>query len=358
MPPDALPQLIDTLLRLPLLEPAQIKDLIQHLPDPQASAQEMLRRGWITEKQFASLFPGAPEPVHGRETLLVGCGDDDAPPDPDCDNWDLPVSEEEETEMQPAVESERSVQPDEEILPEPGTVETLPVLAGAVSASHFEWDLLPPAAGGSELRQRESNTDRRLRQWMRWASTGLLMWILFLGSFLAGRQFFGADSTAAPVARKESREAKKTRVALGKRGDIGPQTAAARSAGVADDEAPAGDPVLALDPPLIIQGDPAPQLIPAEQAQARLTPAILPAVSGVTGTVPPPVIARTPGAQGGLTGTGSQVPARKQAAQAGPAGSGLTGSIAQTTHAHSSHPSHTHAATHTASSQGHSGRSH
>src|SRR2546430_17387333 len=35
MLPDALPQLVDTLLRLRPLEAAQLRELIQHLPDPQ-----------------------------------------------------------------------------------------------------------------------------------------------------------------------------------------------------------------------------------------------------------------------------------------------------------------------------------
>jgi hypothetical protein len=39
MLPDALPQLIETLLRLPHLEAAQLRELMQHLPDPQAAAQ-------------------------------------------------------------------------------------------------------------------------------------------------------------------------------------------------------------------------------------------------------------------------------------------------------------------------------
>ena len=43
MLPDALPQLLDTLLRLPCIEAAQLRELIQRLPDPQAAAQEMVR---------------------------------------------------------------------------------------------------------------------------------------------------------------------------------------------------------------------------------------------------------------------------------------------------------------------------
>jgi len=97
MPPDALPQLIDVLRRLPALEVARLKELIHTLPDAQAATQEMLRRGWITQDQFSYLFPGPPEPAKARETLLVGFGDDDVPPDIPGDNWDLPVSDEEET---------------------------------------------------------------------------------------------------------------------------------------------------------------------------------------------------------------------------------------------------------------------
>ena len=72
MLPDALPQLFDTLLRLPLLEAAQLRELIQHLPDPQASAQEMVRRGWITQDQFSSLFPGLQQlPTPGKRWCVV-----------------------------------------------------------------------------------------------------------------------------------------------------------------------------------------------------------------------------------------------------------------------------------------------
>ena len=83
MLPDALPQLVDTLLRLPHLEAAQLGELIQHLPDPQASAEEMVRRGWITQNQFSSLFPGPERRPASRETMLVGFADDDSPPDAD-----------------------------------------------------------------------------------------------------------------------------------------------------------------------------------------------------------------------------------------------------------------------------------
>ena len=77
MLPDALPQLIDTLLRLPHLEGAQLRELIQHLPDPQASAEEMVRRGWITQDQFSSLFPDPQQRPTPLKTMLVGFPDDE-----------------------------------------------------------------------------------------------------------------------------------------------------------------------------------------------------------------------------------------------------------------------------------------
>src|SRR5688572_21404633 len=76
MLPNDAPHLIETLLRLPLLEAAQLRELIQHLPDPQAAAEEMVRRGWITHNQFWSLFPDPQQRPTPRETMLVGFGHD------------------------------------------------------------------------------------------------------------------------------------------------------------------------------------------------------------------------------------------------------------------------------------------
>jgi hypothetical protein len=155
MLPDALPQLLmDTLLRLPFLEAAQLRELIQHLPDPQAAAQEMLRRGWITQNQFLSLFPGPQERPTPRETMVLGVADDENPPNADCD-WSLPLDDEEDQADVP----------------------------------------VPVVAGGSEARRPESDTDKLPRPWLGWASKGLLMCTLFLGSFFAGRQFFWTNST-------------------------------------------------------------------------------------------------------------------------------------------------------------------
>src|SRR5262245_49530521 len=96
MLPDKLPQLIDTLLRLPHLEAAQLQEVIQHLPNPQASAQEMLDRGWITPDQYSSLFPAAPASTL-RETVLDGVGADQNPSDGDGDeDWGLALIEEED----------------------------------------------------------------------------------------------------------------------------------------------------------------------------------------------------------------------------------------------------------------------
>jgi hypothetical protein len=300
MLPDALPQLLDTLLRLPLLEPAQIQELLQHFPDPQASAREMLRRGWITQDQFSSLFPGVAEQPKGRDTLLVGCGDEDVPPDVDGASWDLPLSDEEEpAAIEPDIDLPPPPHTDDEPLPEPASVEQVPVLAGTPSSS-FEWDTLAPA-GGNELRSRESSTDRRLRQWLGWSSKGLLMWAVFLGTFFVGRQFFGASASVPPVARQESKDAKKVRVASDKRrpattrvaaapGAAAPQ-AAAKADQLADDVAGALNQAMAFDPPVIIQGNwpppapapalvppatPAPRNLPSGQAQAQ--PAAVPAM--------------------------------------------------------------------------------
>jgi hypothetical protein len=299
---DALPQLIETLLRLPLLEAAQLRELIQHLPDPQAAAQEMVRRGWITQDQFSSLFPGPQQPPTPRETMLRGFGEKippdadgedwsltvrdadkaDVPPDvertqpdrteeelslepetveavpdrtdeemwrdADCKKWDLILSDEEaKTDVPPEVEraqpdrteEELSLEPDcdswdlmlgddddkadappeagwprpdrtdQETWPEPETVGAGPVLSGAASTPQFESDVLvPPVAGGNEARRRDSDTDKFLRMWMRRASKGLLMWLLFLGSWFVGVQFFGANSTVPPVTGQEFREAR------------------------------------------------------------------------------------------------------------------------------------------------------
>jgi len=303
MPPDALPQLIDTLLRLPLLEPAQIQELIQSLPDPQASAQEMLRRGWITQHQFASLYPGPQEQEQpkARDTLLVGFGDDDVPPDVDGEDWDLPVGDEEEkAAVQPEVDLGQPTQTDAENRPE--LVEALLVPSGAASTSQqFEWDMLAPKAGGNELRARETNTDRRLRQLVGWSSKGLLMWAVFLGSFFVGRQFFGADAAARPVAcmQSQEKEPKKSRVATDRRRPASPPVAAPKTDKAVDDQPPAADfPAMVFDPPLIIQGaapppTPAPRIFPSDQAQAQRTPPAFPSVPARLPAMPAIMPART-----------------------------------------------------------------
>src|SRR5262249_19798947 len=135
MLPDPFPELIDMLLRLPLLEPAQLRELIEHLPDPRASAQEMVRRGRITQDQFSSLFPDPQAQSASRETMLVGFGDDEAPADADGENWELPViDEEDKAAVPPDAEWPRADSSDEKMSPEPETVEPAPVLAGAASA--------------------------------------------------------------------------------------------------------------------------------------------------------------------------------------------------------------------------------
>jgi hypothetical protein len=197
MLPDALPQLLDTLLRLPHLEAAQVKELIEQLSDPQASAQEMVRRGWITQDQFSSLFPGPQQ----RETMLLGIGDNESPPDADCDDWSLPLSDEQDqADVAPEVERPQPERTDKEMLPERETVKALPVLVGAASTPQFDQDILAPA----EARQRQKSTDKLLAQWLDWASTGLLASTLILGSFFAGVRW---ANFRFPYVAQESREA-------------------------------------------------------------------------------------------------------------------------------------------------------
>src|SRR5215467_10023912 len=120
MLPDALPQLMDTLLRLPLLDAAQLRALIQHLPEPHASAQEMLRRGWITQDQFASVFPGPEQRHTPRKTMLLGFGDDDLPPDADDEDWYLPLDDEEDKpDVPPEIECTPPERTDDEMQAEP-----------------------------------------------------------------------------------------------------------------------------------------------------------------------------------------------------------------------------------------------
>jgi hypothetical protein len=229
MLPDALPQLIETLLRLPHLEAAQLRELIQHLPDPQATAQEMARRGWITQDQFSSLFPG-PQPTP-QDTMPPGCGDDEIPPEAACDDWGLTVSDEgDRADVPLELEWAGPDRTEEEVRPEPETVAAAPVLAGAASTAPFAWDVLtPPVAAGNEAPRRESDPDRLQRRWMGWTSKGLLLCVLFLGSWFAGLQMIGEKAPVRPVARQESGEAnKKTQLPTAKRRETRPWIAAAK----------------------------------------------------------------------------------------------------------------------------------
>jgi hypothetical protein len=164
MSPDALPQLMETLLRLPFLEAAELRELIQHQPDPRAFAQEMLRRGWITQDQFSSMFPDPQQQPAPRETMVLGVADDDNPPDADCD-WILPLTDEED-EAEPEGEGEG------------------------------EWAL--PDQPDEEKIQRPRSIGRTIK--------GLLLSVLFFGSFFAGLPFFWPSSTVPSAGRQESKE--------------------------------------------------------------------------------------------------------------------------------------------------------
>jgi hypothetical protein len=200
MLPDALSQLFDTLHRLPHLDAGQLRELIQHLPDPQAAAQEMVRRGWITQDQFASLFPGPRQPCHWQlaasatppqEMMPLGFGDDETTLDADGEDWSLTLSDEDdEADVPPGVEWAWPDRTEAEMRPEPEAVEAVPV------------------AGGNEAHWRESDTDKPLGQPMVWAIIGLLMGTLFLGCLFAGVQLFVAHSRVPPGAPQGPREAK------------------------------------------------------------------------------------------------------------------------------------------------------
>ncbi len=198
MSPHSLPQLMDVLLRLSKLEPAQLQELMRQLPDPQASAREMVRRGWITADQFSALFPG-PEPQHptARETML-GSAHDANPPETDCDwslnDWNL-------TRIDDA--------PKAEVPPTKGA-RTRPGRADVATATEPEWveaTDVPVAAGRSTARRQESDPDRVVKQWLGRAITGLLMGIVFLGSVVAGLPMFVATAAVVPAAHPESRQA-------------------------------------------------------------------------------------------------------------------------------------------------------
>jgi len=237
MRPDPLPQLIDTLLRLPLMEATQLRELIQHLPDPQAAAQELVRRGCITQDQFSSLFPDSQQRQTPQETMLVGLGDEESPPGADWDDWALTICDDEEAkadvppigespqpdrtdddmlpaadfddwnltvsddedkaDVPPDVELARPGRTDEEMLPEPETVEAGIMLSGAANTPRLKWDVpVPPVA----------NKDKLSKPWMGWAGKGLLTGTVILGSFFGGLHLFGANSTVPPVAIQKSRE--------------------------------------------------------------------------------------------------------------------------------------------------------
>ena len=203
MLPNALPQLdlphlMDALLRLPHQDAAQLRELIQNLPDPQGSAEEMVLRGWITPSQFSSLFPDPTQRPKARKTMLIGFADDDSPPDADCD-WSVPISDEEETaDVPPQVETERGVR--KHFLG--------PVLFGTASAPPVESNMpAPRVVKRNEDRRWEEGMDKLPRQWMSWASKGLLCSMLLWG-FFVGLQFFRAANAIVPPVDQEPRQAK------------------------------------------------------------------------------------------------------------------------------------------------------
>ena len=207
MLPDELPQRMDTLLGLPHLDADQLRELIQQLPDPQAAAREMVGRGWITQGQFASLFPDPEQRPTRPETILVDFGDDEPPPDADCHDFDLIVSEEDEKANVPTeVAWPQPDRTDKKMLPEPKTVEAVPVLSVAASNPRFEPEMLVGSvAGGNNARRQENN--KPPKRWSGWAIKALLSCTLFAGSLFAGLPLFGTNTAVPPAAGQESRQA-------------------------------------------------------------------------------------------------------------------------------------------------------
>jgi hypothetical protein len=247
MQPDALPQLIETLLRLPHLEATQLRELMERLPDPRALAQEMVRRGWITQDQLSSLFPVPQQRPTPRETMLPGCGDDAISPDADSDDWSLTISDEDDkADVPPEVQWARLDCTEEVALPEAPTLEAVPVLSGAASNLQVEWGIpVPPGAGGEEAPRRETGTTTPLRQRVAWVIAGLLMSIVLLGSLFAALPFFGASSPVPPGARRAYRQAQdKTQVPAGKGALSNPQLTAEKA-----DQVPGKQAVEPVPPP-------------------------------------------------------------------------------------------------------------
>jgi hypothetical protein len=141
-----------------------------------------------------------------KKTRRLG---DDSPTDADREDWVVPLSDEEnKADALLQVKTAKPSRTDEEMQPKPVTVEAVTVFPGAANTPQLEWDVRAPlVAKGKDVRRRESETDKLLRQWMAWAGKGLLMGSLFFGSLFAGVQFFGPNSTAPPVAHEESRQA-------------------------------------------------------------------------------------------------------------------------------------------------------
>src|SRR5262249_44668318 len=129
--------------------------------------------------------PGPQQRRTSRKTMLVGFKGDEIPPDADGDDWELPLSDDEEP------------------------VKALPVHSRAASPAPFKADLpAPVAAGARESQGQASDIDEPLRQLIGGAGKGLLAATFLLGSFFAGLQVFGANSTDLSVARQESKAAK------------------------------------------------------------------------------------------------------------------------------------------------------
>jgi hypothetical protein len=264
MPSDPLLPLLDALLRLRNFDASELDALLQRLPadSPNATAipeQPVPQEPAPPEPEVApprastslnttlnSTPPVEPsgEPAPARETILVGCGEDDSPLDPeaaDADEWSLPT-EEESPGAQSQADTEPTADSDEPEMVFGSPAPELPAPAEA-EPSNFEWDAVAATAAKSKPAMREDVTDRRLRQVMAWFGKGLFVWLLFLGSFFFGAWFL-RSAPQSQLAGKTKPSTEKSREQTGKRREI-------RSAD--------GDPMLAKE-----------ELIAAEDAQIAM----------------------------------------------------------------------------------------
>ncbi len=217
MASDPLLPLLDALLRMRNFDAAELEAMLRQLPadspDAQPRSKEVPPPLPATPEQPTSTLPNTtlpePRPV-GRETILVGFGDDDAPLDPgeaNADEWSLPTDEEPSTPQlaaEPvavssnvATDSGATLNP----APEPVVPPDTKLPERKEESPDFEWGALAPSPAENKPAIHEDETDRQLRQIMAWSGKGLFVWVLFLASFFFAALFL-RSAPQPPLAAK------------------------------------------------------------------------------------------------------------------------------------------------------------